>query len=392
MALAHYRDQYWFPSGALAANIPARVFPLQSNILAPIYTDVTGTIPLPNPLNTDGIGFLDFWAEEGEYWINIDSRSFRVAVGTPDALDVFEIASIAASTGMIWGGTMAPNGASVDFGETVGYVVDYSTDEIRPTLTRVHTPAQTIALDAGALTRTLTWWLLSSSGTFVQQPLEPTRTQRRTHIVLGYSIFFLGAVVFTNQVPQDLNQPYNAFADLTDTLGPYIISGALHSPNGANLSFNVTAGTMFSRSYASDTNPQNPNVAPTAAQTPAQFRRAISTTTVFPPTTVTTIDPANYDNAGVLTLIPGGSNVSTIQRVFLFAQDNVADQLVIQYGQRTYSSLSAAVAGIGVEPFTVNPAFIGALLGWICVIKSATDLSNPAQATFIPSTAKFARP
>jgi hypothetical protein len=47
---------------------------------------------------------------------------------------------------------------------------------------------------------------------------------------------------------------------------------------------------------------------------------------------------------------------------------------------------------VGVEAYTVNPAFVGALAGWICVIKSATNLSDPAQATFIPSTAKFARP
>jgi hypothetical protein len=392
MALAHYRDQFWFPSGALAANIPARIFPLQSNILAPIYTDVTGTTPLPNPLSTDGIGFLDFWAEEGEYWINIDSRSFRVAVGTPDALDVFEIASVAASTGIVWGGTMAPSGTSVSFGETVGYVVNYTTDAIRPTLTRVHKTAQTVALDAPALARTLTWWLLSSAGAFVQQATAPTRTQRRTHIVLGYSIFFAGTVAYTNAVPQYLPQPYNDRADLVDTLGPYIIDGGVMSPNGVNLSFNLTALSMFSRSYAADTNPNDPSVANLAAHTPAQWRYAISTQTVFSPTTTTLIDPANYESGGVLVPVPGGSNTSTIQRVFVFAQDNAPDQLAVQYGQRTYTSLAAAVAGVGVEAFTVNPLIIGALVGWICVIKSATDLSNSAQAAFVPATAKFARP
>ena len=132
-------------------------------------------------------------------------------------------------------------------------------------------------------------------------------------------------------------------------------------------------------------------MAPISAQTPAQFRRATSTTTVFP-LPVTTIDPANYDVGGVITPVPGGANVSTIQRVFVFAQDSAADQLVVQYGQRTYSSLTAAVAGIGVEPYVVNPAFVGSLVGWIAVIKSATDLSDPSQATFVPAISKFARP
>lgn len=391
MALAHYRDTFWFPSGALAVNVTARVFLLSANALAPLYTDVTGATPLANPLTTDGLGILDFWAEEGEYWIHIDSESFRVSVGNPNTLDVFDGASVALSTGLMSGGTMAPNGTSVNFGETVGYVVDYTTDSFRPTLTRIHINAQTVPLSAPSLARTLTWWLLASNGTFVQQALEPTRTQRRTHLVLGFSIVFGGVVVTANAIPQYMPQPYNNFADLTDSLGPFLANGAQMTPNGVNLSFNITSGTLFSRSFAVDTTPNDPNVVITAAQSPALVRHALSTTTVFPPP-VTVIDPANYEVGGVLVPVPGGANVSTIQRVFIFAQDNASDQLVIQYGQKTYASLSAAVAGVGVEPYIVNPAFVGALVGWICVTHTATNLSDPAQATFIPSVAKFARP
>ena len=391
MALAHYRDLFWFPTGTIAANTQARVFPFSSNVFAPLFADQAGTVPLTNPLNTDGAGYLDFWAEEGEYWIHIDSESFRVSVGNPVNLDAWDGASLALSTGTMSGGGISAAGTSINVAETVGYVVDYATDAVRPAITRVYVPAQTVPLSGPALARTLTWWLVNSAGTVIEQPLEPTRVQRRTHIVLGFSIVFGGVVVFTNQIPQYLPQPYNNFADLTDTLGPYIINGVLHSPNGVNLEFNLTSGTMFSRSFSADTAPNDPNVAPIAAQAPAQFRRATSTTTVFL-APVTTIDPANYDVGGVITPIPGGANVSTIQRVFCFAQDNPPDQLVVQYGQRTYTSLTAAVAGIGIEPYVVNPAFVSALVGWICVTKSATNLSDPTQATFVPSVAKFARP
>ena len=391
MAIARYQAKYWFPNGALAANIPARIFPLDSNALATIYTDVTGTVQLPNPVNTDAFGILTFWAQEGEYWVYIDSRSFRVNVGESQSLDVFEVASVAISTGTVAGGGFTAAGTSISVQETVGYVVDYSTDDFRPLTTRVHVAAQLVPLSGPALARTLTWWVLDSTGAFIELPLAPTATQRRLYIVLGFSIVFGGVVVFTKAVPQVLEQPYNQFADVTDTLGPYIINGALYTPNGVNLSFNMSAGTMFSRSFAHTLTPDSPNVAPITAQTPAQFRIATSTTTVFG-APVTVIDPANYDVGGVITPVPGGTNVSTIQRLFVFAQDNAPDQLVVQYGQRTYASLSAAVAGVGTEPYVVNPAFISALVGWICVIRTATDLSNPAQATFVPASAKFAHP
>jgi hypothetical protein len=255
----------------------------------------------------------------------------------------------------------------------------------------VHVPAQNVALSPAALLRTLTWWVVDASGNIIELLDDPTPVERRTYITLGFSIVFGGVVVFTKAVPLILEQPANQFADLTDNLGPFIITGVQHSPNGVNLSWNITAGQLFSRSFNHTLVPDNPNVAPITAQTPAQFRRALSNTTVFG-APVTTIDPANYDLGGVLTPVGGGTNTSTIQRVFVFAQDNAPDQLVVQYGQRTYASLSAAVAGVGVEPYVVNPVFVSALVGWICVTRTATNLSDPTQATFIPATAKFARP
>ena len=81
MALAQYSDTYWFPTGTLAASVPARVFQHNTNTLATLWSDAGGTVPLANPVSTSATGVLEFWAEEGRYWVHIDSEAFEIAVG-----------------------------------------------------------------------------------------------------------------------------------------------------------------------------------------------------------------------------------------------------------------------------------------------------------------------
>lgn len=82
MALAQYSELFWFPSGAVAASVPTRVFQHSTNTLATLWADGAGTTPLANPTTTSGTGRLEFWAEEGQYWVHIDSEAFEIAVGT----------------------------------------------------------------------------------------------------------------------------------------------------------------------------------------------------------------------------------------------------------------------------------------------------------------------
>lgn len=397
MALARYTDSFWYPDGQLATNTPARIFPLTSSALAPLFTDITGASALPNPLLTTGLGVLDFWAEEGEYWIHIDTESFRVSVGSPN-IDVFEVASATISTGVISGGAINVNGTNplaLDIDPLVGYIVDVVTDSVRPTAQRISLPAQTVPLSATSLLTSVTWWSIDATGAVIQQATAPTDVEFRTKIFIGNTIHDGVSIIVDQSRPVILQQPANQWVDLVEGIGPFRLTGLEISPNGANLLINQAAGVVFSRAfhhYVGTVQTNNPHVSSLVAQAPAVWRYSLRNTTNFAVISGT-IDPANFDSSGVLTPVGGGANTSTLQRIYGFAANTVTEQLAIQYGQSTYSSLANAVNAVGSGNFLQNPNFGNtvALLGYLAVIRTAVNLSDPTQAVFIRA-GKFATP
>lgn len=392
MALQRYSKRFWFPNNVPAANIEARVFFEDLNAFVPLFSDATGTVTLANPTATDGAGVLTFWAEEGSYWLHLDSESFLIDVGmTEEQADL--------STGVASGGELdIASATSLTINAFVGYVVDnvLLTSTV-PTITKVDEPTQTVALDAGSLARSITWWMSDASGNIIQQATQPTPEQRRANILLGVTLFDtgLGQLVEAQSLPVILPQNANQLVDLMDAMGPISLSGNLLGPDGASLSFSKTAGTLFSRAsnrFVTGVLTTNPHISPSPAQTPATLRRIMRTSTIPTPPPVTTIDPTRYDLNGVLTVIGGGVNTSTIQRVWLFATNVSTAQLAVQYGQATYGSLATAVSAIGTEPFVQAPITgVGALIGYIVVTRTATNLSDPAQAVFVKA-GKFPTP
>lgn len=393
MALALYSDTFWFPNGVLASLISATVFPRGNSAPAQLWADAAGTIPLDNPVDTDSFGTLTFYATVGEYWVHLDSETFLIDVGmSQEQSDL--------STGVSSGGRIsinAGNNKAIDITPLVGYVVSNNqTGPQSPTISRVDYPGATVVLDAAAQTRPLTWWVMDSNQVITQLPDKPPNSQRRTHLVLGATFYdtVAGSLITAQSLPVILPQPSNQVVDLMDGLGPFSMSGNLISPNGANLMINKSSGVFFSRSFnrfsgASLT--EDPHVTSSAALTPATLRRTIRTSISTPPL-VATVDPANYDLNGVLTPVGGGTNSSTVQRVFMFANISPVSSIIVQYGQTTYTSLSNAIASIGntsyvAAPFTVNATF----LGHIAMIRTATNLSDPVQASFIPA-GKFGTP
>lgn len=301
--------------------------------------------------------------------------------------DNSEAVGASVSTGVISGGVMSvgTNPATVNITALVGYYVNHVT----PGSTFVKTinlPAQTgVAL--ASTSRVVTWWMVDPNGNLIQQGTQPTATQRRNNIQLGITAYSSAAnAIFNVQTTPVINRQFvNQMYDFFYSLGTFSITGNLVTPNGANLSWNKSAGQLFSPGFNYATSATNPHMVNSPAVTAAAFRYSTQISGSASLTQTTFIDPANYDNGGVITPVGGGSNSCTIHHIFQFATNLVSEQFAVQYGQTVYSNLANAQAALTNENFIVNPDFvgIGVLIGHIIAIKTATNLSDPAQAIFV---------
>lgn len=343
---------------------------------------MTGTLTISAPADLSVGDAIDFGGKlTGDY-------------ASAANIDVMQLLAIGQSTCVISGGHFSANATppKVDIAATTGYIVDYDSSvalsPTNPNLTYVSYPGAT---GVTPLFTPFCYYLLNSAGTLVQQGTTPTATQRRQMIFLGGTVVQGGALVTAQTLPVIPSQPANQLADLMQGLGGFNTSGNVLNPNGATLTISKTAGTVFTRAFNQDANYLDPHDSVLPAQTPVTFRH-ITRLAGSASGPLTALDVTHYDNGGVLTLVGGGVNTSTNFRVFAFPVSDVTAQVLIQYGQNTYASLAAAVAAIGHGTYVVNPNAVGgALLGWISVIRSATNLSDPTQATFTFAP-KFAVP
>lgn len=309
-------------------------------------------------------------------------------------IDILQLLAINQTTCLISGGAFTANVTPprVDIASATGYVVDYDASialsPTNPNLTYVSYPGVTGLLPSFT---PFTWYSLNAAGTLVQQATFPTPTQRRQMIFLGGTAIQAGVLVSAQTLPVVASQAGNQLVDLMQDLGAFTTGGNVIGPNGANLTISKTAGTVFARAFNQDASYEDPHNSTLGAQAPATFRHLTRVAGAGGvPTTI--LDVAHYDNAGVITVIGGGANTSTNFRVFAFPNASVANQITIQYGQNTYASLATAAASLGRGTYIQNPNTVGsALLGWISVIRTATDLSDPTQAIFTVAP-KFATP
>lgn len=290
-------------------------------------------------------------------------------------------------TGLIYGGEINVNGtnpAAIDLEDLVGYIFDYTTNDRNPRVVRVHVPSQTIPLEDTV--RAITWWMVDEDGNVVQQATRPTNSQRRTHIQLGATAQSGGVIFGDQSLPVITRETTNQLYDLMYAMGAFNIDGNFLTPAGANMQLNHSSGRVFQvafNHFAGSAHTNDPHISTTIAQSPAQFRYAVQTPSPAG-ALVSNVDPLNYDNNGVITLVGGGSNTTTIQHVYLFAANTANQQLVIQYGQTQYATFDEALIAVGQEPFVKNPNLSGSVyLYSIVVTRTCISLQDTINSRLV---------
>jgi hypothetical protein len=346
---------------------------------------VSTTASLAFTARTNEIGYvLQTGSTTGKIYVNINNEDSNISL-TDIERNILEGNVISSGTYQYTGMTQG-TGQTINVAFMRGWIVkntyDYATF---PDVTNVYYTGGTNIPLTYLNSADATYILVSSASTLVQQTTFPTPQQRRENILLGKVVHpNRTSIISLNQTVDFDVSPMAAIRDIWTPL-KLINQGILVSPHSTTLEIDTSAGTLWGNGIGWVKNQANPDSVSISGTSPTtfQYRSQLGPVTgaTAPYTGNTTfIDPAHYDNNGVITNVGGGSNSSTNQRVYLFPTGLIR----IQYGQQVYGSLSAAVAGSQTEQFVEygNNRDNGILIGIISVNKNATDLSNIGQAVF----------
>lgn len=291
-------------------------------------------------------------------------------------------------TGLISGGEL-----EIDVDTTLilvpagtGQIVDYSGDPANPTVTQVAWATQTIApLNIG--TNTTGHIYVDSTGTILQKLAALTHKERRNFVHLGRwaSTDHVNVIVAQSEPEMAIHVAQTLY-DLYHAIG--LINNGIHVlPAGATLGVARTAGSLISVGISwGDGDHEMPNVRNIAAADPVTTIFKATQLSAVDAAHVAVLDPLNYDDGGVVTVISGSANRATNQRLYQFPSGN----LIVQYGQTVHSNLADALGALLTESFTVLPTVIGEaiLVGILSVTKGATELDDDVTAVFT-SVSKF---
>ncbi len=285
-----------------------------------------------------------------------------------------------ADTGALtFAGFSSATGTTVTIGAVTGYVVDNETTSSNPAYTYVNYAGEVGKTVTTIGSGTVTYVLLNSSGVIIFQNTFPTSAQRKTNIWLGKLAHpNLTSLSGAQNEPDFITSPLAQHRGLFQALGPYINNGVITSPNGANLTINVSSGTIYGDGINFVVDKTKPDEIAVGPLTPMTFLPR--TQTGAGGTAISIVDVGNYDVAGTVTAIPGGGANSTLRYIYYSPQLG----FLIQYGQTFYTSLNNAIVAVGNEVQVLYPPLVNnsILIAILAVSKSATSLLDTTKARF----------
>lgn len=267
-----------------------------------------------------------------------------------------------------------------DISPIKGWIVDNTgpTYSINPSVNVVEYNGATGITPSYLTASTTTYIMLDRDGVINQQNTYPTPSEKRTMI-------YIGKVSHANKstIQQIFLEPIidaSPLSQLRDMFTPihFINDGVYPYPNGSNLSFNLTSGKIWGMGIGYIYDELNPNSIDinSAEPTPFQYRTQIIGTN----STVTEVDPTNYDNGGTITAVGSPGKQSTNQRIYISQNGSIR----VQYGQTVYSDLNTAISNIQRESFVTFPNFKdnAILIGILSISADCTSLEDTSKSRF----------
>ena len=317
------------------------------------------------------------------------ANEITITNGSNSDLNVYQNIVINSGTGLAEGGILSTGAGNDEFSisDGFGYIVNSYTDLDNATFIKVAwTGLTNITILNPA--NVLNFVYIDSSGTVVQQATNFTLEQRRNFIVLGI-IISANTVDVTDvtQLSDSVVDVSHTLSDLLEAIGNINLSGNAFSAAATDLTITKSLGLSFLRSSNLSINLKNPNNITSALISTATLVQVFSDGSGGINTIVgqTDIDPLQFDDgSGTLASVP--NNQWTNQRIFFFP---IANDVVVQYGQNTFSNQSDAIAAVDSEDFVFFPSDGGqSLRTTLSIKKEVTDLSLSTEATFT-NTGKF---
>jgi len=297
-------------------------------------------------------------------------------------------------TGIVWGGILTFTGTTMSITPGVGLIINHnaSTSSHGDTVP-TYVKFGPITASATYITSSqVTYLLIDTDGTLIQQPTIFTPQQFNEKLPLGY-IFCLTtssissyADARTTTYGQDEQQ-----TQFIRAFGPLKVNGYDITPQSGSLKISIASGRTYRYGGFYTQNPDNPSIydsttVPTGSLVRIQRDPAIvggfkAITNGGLPFTV--IDPTMWDD-GSGTLQSVGASEWTIQRLFQGVVNNIT---YVYYGQNTYDSLNAAIQSITTEAFEEAQTSILALpfIGYVICKGNTTNLADTTENKIINS-------